>query len=70
MNHPTVLYTANYLNSRRQVMSEREPKKSPMTKEDAARIQSRESQKTGGGATEWSKRAQGAADKNQDRGGQ
>ena len=51
-------------------MSEKEPKKNQMTKEAAARIQSRESQKAGGGATEWSKRAQRAADKNQDQDGQ
>ena len=36
-----------------------------MTKAAAARIQSGEGKKTGGQATEWSKRAQSAADKNQ-----
>ena len=46
-------------------MSDKEPQKNPMTQEAAARIQSSEYKKTGGQATEWSKRAQSAGDKNQ-----
>lgn len=45
-------------------MSDKE-KKNPMTQDAKSRIQSAESKKNDGKATEFSKRAQSAADKNE-----
>ena len=45
-------------------MSDKDPPKNPMTPAAAARIMSSEYKKNDGKATDWSKRAQSAGDKN------